>query len=734
MARNSSVFRFLDVEVREGEFRLLKAGIVVPVEPRAFHVLLFLLRNPDRLISKDELLDAVWGDVSVSENALTRTIALLRKLLGDDSREPRYIATVPTVGYRLLCHVVVSLEPAVDSSATSETDSSLHSGNASGHSASASTGGIKYGRVALFSAFAALSLVITTGGLWIRWHGSHRGANPSSSHLEQMRSTVLVSVAGSLQSAAFSPDGKEIAYVWDGENPGRSDVYIQIVGAEKPLRLTRTTTGFTCCVSWSPDGNKIAYAHCDDNGGSIFMVPTLGGAPRRLADLACAFGIAAGWPLWSADGESLFITDSCHPNGPSSVMQLSLSTGRKECLSEPVTRNGGDEQLALSPNQKMLAFVRMSPSDHSDIFTFSLSSRALHQITAEGKAVRALMWSADGQNIIFRSSRAGVAQVWRVPAAGGPIERETSYPAVGSLTSDGHRMAFVKNQGSWPTSITEVRLSSPGGGVLGTKDAVATANLNDSPQLSPDRGQIVFASDPADDEDYGGGEIWKIDRDGTDAQQLTSTGTGAGTPRWSPDANKIAYDNHPGSHAQIWEMDADGRNQSALISDHSNNVVPSFSRDGRWLYFASDRTGRYEMWKKELDSGREIQVTDHGGFNGLESTDGKDLYYSQISGSGVWTVPVGGGVERRLTNAPHFYYWGWFTVCAYGLYLLDTDQPGGPEILFYNFHDRRLKPVFTLSKNPLPWSANLTSSPDGRTLLFVQYKKTSSIVMVENFR
>jgi Tol biopolymer transport system component/DNA-binding winged helix-turn-helix (wHTH) protein len=731
MARNPTVYRFLDAEVREGEFRLVKAGVVVPVEPRAFHVLLFLLRNPNRLISKDELLDAVWGEVSVSENSLTRTIALLRKLLGDDSREPCYIATVPTVGYRLLCDVVVSTEPALDLSATSETDNSLHSGDASGHSAFAATGRLKSGRLALFSAFAALTLVVTTGAVWIGWHESRRGANPGSSHPAQMRSTVLVSVAGGLQSAAFSPDGKEIAYVWDGENPGRSDVYIQMVGAEKPLRLTRTTTGFTCCVSWSPDGHKVAYAHCDDNGGSIFMVPTLGGSPRRLADLACPFGIAAGWPVWSADGESLFITDSCHPNGSPGVVQLSLPTGRKECLSEPVTRNGADEHLTLSPNHKMLAFVRISPSGHSDIFTFSLSSRGLHQITSEGKAVRSLMWSADGQDIIFRSSRAGLAQVWRVPAAGGPIERETSYPDVGSLTSDGRRLAFVKNQGSWPTSITEARLSAPGGRVLGTKDAVATANLNESPQLSPDGGQIVFASDPADDEDYGGGEIWKIDRDGTEAQQLTSTGMGAGTPRWSPDANKIAFDTLQG---QIWEMDADGRNQAPLISDQSNNVVPSFSRDGRWLYFASDRTGRYEMWKKELGSGREIQVTYHGGFNGLESIDGKDLYYSQISGAGVWTVPVGGGEEQRLTNAPHFYYWGWFTVCAYGLYLLDSDQPGGPEILFYNFHDRRLKTVFTLSKNPLPWSADLTSPPDGRTLLFVQYKKTSSIVMVEDFR
>ena len=101
------VFTFSDVEVREREFCIVKAGELLPVEPKAFRVLLFLLRSPHRLIKKDELLDAVWSDCAVSDNSLTRSIALLRRLLADDTREPRYIATVPTVGYRFLCDVKV---------------------------------------------------------------------------------------------------------------------------------------------------------------------------------------------------------------------------------------------------------------------------------------------------------------------------------------------------------------------------------------------------------------------------------------------------------------------------------------------------------------------------------------------------------------------------------------------------------------------------------------------------
>ena len=95
MPSKSFVFRFDDVEVREREFTLIKAGKVLTVEPKAFRALLFLLHNPQRLITKEELLNTVWGDAAVTDGSLTRCVWLLRSALGDDIRQPRYIKTVP---------------------------------------------------------------------------------------------------------------------------------------------------------------------------------------------------------------------------------------------------------------------------------------------------------------------------------------------------------------------------------------------------------------------------------------------------------------------------------------------------------------------------------------------------------------------------------------------------------------------------------------------------------------
>jgi DNA-binding winged helix-turn-helix (wHTH) protein len=101
--RNRSVFRFSSVEVHEWEGRLKRAGQLLPVEPKGFRVLVYLLRNPGRLVPKNELLNAGWGETAATENSLTRNIALLRRLLEDETRAPRYIETVSTAGYRFIC-------------------------------------------------------------------------------------------------------------------------------------------------------------------------------------------------------------------------------------------------------------------------------------------------------------------------------------------------------------------------------------------------------------------------------------------------------------------------------------------------------------------------------------------------------------------------------------------------------------------------------------------------------
>jgi TolB-like protein/DNA-binding winged helix-turn-helix (wHTH) protein/Flp pilus assembly protein TadD len=100
-------FRLDGWSVHQDEGTLCCAGHVVRLEPRVMDVLVYLAAEPGAVVSKEELLAAVWGGAFVEEGALAQAIHSLRKALGDDARQPRFIQTIPKRGYRLVASVVL---------------------------------------------------------------------------------------------------------------------------------------------------------------------------------------------------------------------------------------------------------------------------------------------------------------------------------------------------------------------------------------------------------------------------------------------------------------------------------------------------------------------------------------------------------------------------------------------------------------------------------------------------
>src|SRR5690349_19125470 len=90
---NGERYRFGDIVVDAAAHTLSRGGTEQTVEPKAFSVLLILLRHAGELVGRDDLLDQVWGHRHVTPGVLTRVIAQLRHALADDSQHPRYIQT-----------------------------------------------------------------------------------------------------------------------------------------------------------------------------------------------------------------------------------------------------------------------------------------------------------------------------------------------------------------------------------------------------------------------------------------------------------------------------------------------------------------------------------------------------------------------------------------------------------------------------------------------------------------
>src|SRR5688572_21667577 len=80
-------------------------GSAIPLMPKAYETLSYLVENAGRVIEKDELMQAVWPDTAVEENNLNQNISTLRKVLGEKRGDHRFIATIPGKGYKFVARV-----------------------------------------------------------------------------------------------------------------------------------------------------------------------------------------------------------------------------------------------------------------------------------------------------------------------------------------------------------------------------------------------------------------------------------------------------------------------------------------------------------------------------------------------------------------------------------------------------------------------------------------------------
>jgi Tol biopolymer transport system component/DNA-binding winged helix-turn-helix (wHTH) protein len=723
-----------------------KEGASLHLEPKVMQVLLLLASHPGEVISKDRLLNTVWSGVFVGEDVLTRSISEIRRAFDDDARSPRVIQTIPKTGYRLIASVSPRFENGapVNGKALNGTPASTMAEPTPASDPEVVLPGpplqseIVLGRAEPMPpakrAFAPLFPWIAAGLLLVagliaaaiyRFHAHSAPATPNLAY------TIVpfTSYPGSEGQAAFSPDGNQIAFVWDGPRGDHKNIYVKILGTSTPLRLT-TDADEDVGPAWSPDGRFIAFTRLSADGNSIYIVPAIGGPERRLYTMTDPTSWEYGGLTWTDDGKHIVFPDRPSYDSPSALFSLSLDTLTRVRLTSPPASWDGDWTPVMSPDGTKIAFIRSPEGSVRDLYVMEAAGGKVTQLTHDGKLVVGLTWTADSQDVVFSSNREGEFALWKVPAVGGAIERvavgdENSYSP--AISRKGNLLAYSHGTGKW--DIVRVDLKSSARKVL--TDQLLSSNEQDAaPEFSPDGKRIAFQSWRS-----GSQEIWICSADGSDPVQLTTFGGAlTGSPHWSPDGRQIAFDSRPGGRAHIFLTSPDGGVPRALTSGNYNDIVPSWSPDGKTIYFGSIRRGGYQIWKVAASGGSPQQLTTHGGMIARASPDGDWVYYTRPQAAGLWRIPVGGGSEQQVLTSPPDGFQGYWTLTKDGIYYLDSSR-AQPAIEFAPFATPgRSVRVHVLDHEPTLLSG-LSVSPDGRWLIYADMAEAgSNIALVENFR
>jgi Tol biopolymer transport system component/DNA-binding winged helix-turn-helix (wHTH) protein len=576
LASKTSVFRFADVEVREREFCLVKAGEVVPVEPKAFRVLLFLLRNPLKLITKEELLDAVWGDTAVSENSLTRSIALLRRLLGDDTHVPRFIETVATVGYRFVCPIEVLEDANGGLAGAGRADT-----QAEPQSKEQRLREMRW--IALGTAG-----VVLAGAAGLAWYALRP--------LPMIRITSYMHIASVGQSNWIAGTDGSSLYLRLSRPNGTGVVPVS-GGRMTPLSIDLPTSKDSPndspeIVDVSPDGSKLLVGSnlVPALGRKLWIVDARGGGARYLAQSSSAIRSA----IWSPDGRTVLYSTS-HGD----LYTIPSEGGEPRLLLASPAQPGAPlalHSLAWSPDGNRIRFAR-----NSRYWEMSADGKNPHEILPNWHAANPKYfmccgdWTPDGDyfsflggTMYFSQNLAAARQLWALDerrswphrANPEPVELTTG-ATIWNGTAFSRDGKNVYSSGMTPKGEL-VRYDAKSKQLVPYLGGISAEYVN----FSRDGKYLLYVAFP----DW---TMWRANRDGSGLQQLTGPPFYPITPEWSPDGTQILFSTTGPSHpGEMYTISSQGGVPKRLLpDDKASDAIPDWSPDGKKIVFEQNPSG-----------------------------------------------------------------------------------------------------------------------------------------------
>jgi Tol biopolymer transport system component/DNA-binding winged helix-turn-helix (wHTH) protein len=667
-------------------------------------VLLALAEHPNHVVSKDDLITAVWPGTFVGDDVLTRCISMLRRATRDDPSRPHFIQTIPKVGYRLVAEIqeappeppqaqhprqaptpaLSAVEVGAEAVANAEEARIETTHSPTEASVSADKAQFKL----LWITSAAIALLLIAGAVFLLLRST--GAK---SREVVLRTLPFTSQAGEQLQPAFSPDGTALAYVGVSSDGRSQHLYLQKVGSEVTQQIT-DGPGEDFSPTWAPDGRQIAYLSDTPEGLGIFLLDLASRATRRVFVPQEMTHWDEGALSWSPDGRSLVFPDHAGSSPSSSVFVLDLATLQARVLTHPPDGWEGDLTPAFSPDGQRIAFTRASETAVRDLFWVPAAGGEVRALTHDRTYIDSLAWAADGRSVVFSSNRGGKSALWQVAAKGSqpqrmPMGTEDAFQPAISRVGDVTRVAYTQGSAVW--SIVEVAAGSD----AEPKALVSSTQQDSAPSLSPDGKRFAFQSQRS-----GFQEIWTASIDGSNLQQITHQGGPlTGSPAWAHTQDEILFDSRVGGHSHIFSLTSSGKTVQ-LTSGEFNDITPRWSNDDQAIFFRSNRGGRWQLWRMDTRDHQPTPLTSEDGIVPQPSADGKWVYYTRGSEDGLWRVPVGGGPETQILPQPAAGYWGFWQVTPHGIVYLDVrdkalhifDPTTGTNSLFARL--RRMPPKF----------------------------------------
>lgn len=415
------------------------------LEPKPAALLKYFAQNPGRDISRDDLIEKVWGGQIVTDGAINRVVVQLRKALGDNHKIKKYIVTVPKVGYRLAAPVSAGRPPPPPKPRKWQAGF--------------------MGGLAVIAALFVVFLSVTS---------------PSDNAGGDRSLSPLVRQAGEQFGAAVSPDGTKTA-VSIRTDQG-ADLYIAD-NTTGTLRAIGVSGAWATSVTWHPNGTALAYQYRDNDRCFIYVVSLSAGtpaAPQPIYECALAGQMVL---AFNQDGTQLYFTERTGPYEPAAVFAFDLALNSKRRLSQPLAAGRGNHFVSVGSKQGRALLLSDRQAGQTTAFELNIDTNSFERLIQWPFRVDQAVWGQQPGTVVHPDMHPSyqLMETSYLTNESRVLVSDSRRIKEPQLTSDGYIFtSYLHNRDIWLNGELPLSLNS--------------SVMDYSPAVSRDEARLAFVS------------------------------------------------------------------------------------------------------------------------------------------------------------------------------------------------------------------------------------------------